>query len=134
MRRAAGSPRPSPQEPEVASSERPAGRPFDLVRDAPGPGRASPQQTEPDRAQRSIMKIAATKQPSVADKMAEAKELCLTRLRAVPREKRDHVADAILALAEPEWWERRQKGSDVFLLILESRKAETIRIIQDASK
>ncbi|WP_029460076.1 hypothetical protein [Solidesulfovibrio alcoholivorans] len=80
------------------------------------------------------MKIGATKQPCVADKMAEAKELCLTRLRAVPREKRDAVADAILALAEPEWWDRRQKGSDVFLLILESRKAETIRIIQDASK
>lgn len=80
------------------------------------------------------MKIEATKQVSVADKMAEAKEICLTRLRAVPREKRDGVADAILALAEPEWWDRRQKGSDVFLLILESRKAETIRIIQDASK
>ncbi|WP_300159416.1 hypothetical protein [Solidesulfovibrio sp.] len=80
------------------------------------------------------MKIEATKRASIADKMAEAKELCLTRLRAVPREKRDVVAEAILALAEPEWWDRRQKGSDVFLLILESRKAETIRIIQDASK
>lgn len=78
--------------------------------------------------------MADTKRASVADKMAEAKELCLARLRAVPREKRVAVAEAILALADPEWWERRQKGSDVFLLILESRKAETIRIIQDASK
>jgi hypothetical protein len=80
------------------------------------------------------MKIEATKGASVAEKMAEAKEICLTRLRAVPRERRDVTADAILALAEPEWWDRRQKGSDVFLLILESRKAETIRIIQDASR
>ena len=80
------------------------------------------------------MKIEAAKQVSATEKMAEAKEMCLTRLRAVPREKRDGVADAILALAEPEWWERRQKGSDVFLLILESRKAETIRIMQEASK
>ena len=80
------------------------------------------------------MKIEATKGASVVEKMAEAKEICLTRLRAVPRERRDVTADAILALAEPEWWDRRQKGSDVFLLILESRKAETIRIIQDASR
>jgi hypothetical protein len=81
-----------------------------------------------------MMHMADTKRASVADKMAEAKELCLARLRAVPREKRNAVAEAILALADPEWWERWQKGSDVFLLILESRKAETIRIIQDASK
>lgn len=80
------------------------------------------------------MKIAGTKQPALADKMADAKELCLSRLRAVPREKRDAAADAILALADPEWWERRQKGSDVFLLILESRKNEVVKIIQDAAK
>ncbi|MHC1713850.1 MAG: hypothetical protein AB9872_17035 [Solidesulfovibrio sp.] len=80
------------------------------------------------------MKIAGTKQPTVADKKADAKELCLTRLRAVPREKRENVADAILALADPEWWERRQKGSDVFLLILESRKNEALTIIQEATK
>ena len=80
------------------------------------------------------MKIDTAKRPSVADKMAEAKELCLARLRAVPRERRDSVADAILALAEPEWWERRQKGSDVFLLILELRKSEALRIMQEASR
>ena len=60
--------------------------------------------------------------------------MCLSRLRAIPREKRDAVADAILALAEPEWWERRQKGTDVFLLILEMRKGETLKIMQDAAK
>ena len=80
------------------------------------------------------MKIAGTKQPTVADKMADAKEMCLSRLRAVPREKRDAVADAILALADPQWWERRKKGSDVFLLILESRKNEALKIIQEATK
>lgn len=80
------------------------------------------------------MKITGPKQPALADKMADAKEMCLSRLRAVPREKRDSVADAILALADPEWWERRQKGSDVFLLILESRKSEALKIIQDATK
>jgi hypothetical protein len=80
------------------------------------------------------MKIAGTKQPTVTDKKAEAKELCLARLRAVPREKRESVADTILALADPEWWELRQKGSDVFLLILESRKTEALTIIQEATK
>jgi len=80
------------------------------------------------------MKIAGTKQATVAVKMADAKEMCLTRLRAIPREKRDGVADSILALADPEWWERRQKGSDVFLLILELRKGEALKIIQDATK
>jgi hypothetical protein len=80
------------------------------------------------------MKIAGTKQPALEDKKADAKEMCLTRLRAVPREKREKVADAILALADSEWWERRQKGSDVFLLILESRKSEVLKIIQDATQ
>lgn len=73
-----------------------------------------------------------TKRPTQADKMADAKELCLARLRSVPREKRNAVADAILALADPQWWERRQRGADVLLLILESRKAEVMRIMQDA--
>lgn len=79
------------------------------------------------------MKIAVTKQTLATDKMADAKELCLARLRAVPREKRDAVADAILALADPEWWERRQKGSEVFLLILEMRKDKVLNIIQAAT-
>jgi len=80
------------------------------------------------------MKIGDTKRATLADKMADAKELCMTRLRSVPREKRDAVADAILALADPEWWDRRHKGSDVFLLILESRKTAAMKIIQEATK
>jgi hypothetical protein len=80
------------------------------------------------------MKIGDAKRATLADKMADAKELCMTRLRSVPREKRDDVADAILALADPEWWERRHKGSDVFLLILESRKTEAMKIIQEATR
>uniref|UniRef100_I2Q3T9 Uncharacterized protein n=1 Tax=Desulfovibrio sp. U5L TaxID=596152 RepID=I2Q3T9_9BACT len=80
------------------------------------------------------MKIDDPKRLSVTAKMADAKELCLARLRAVPRERRDSVADAIMALAEPEWWERRQKGADVFLLILELRKSEALQIIQEATK
>ena len=80
------------------------------------------------------MKMDDAKRATLADKMADAKELCMTRLRSVPREKRDAVADAILALADPEWWERRHKGSDVFLLILESRKTEAMKIIQEATK
>jgi hypothetical protein len=80
------------------------------------------------------MKRAATKQTTIADKMADAKEMCLSRLRAVPREKRDRVAERILALADPQWWELRQKGADVFLLILEARKSEALRIIQDATR
>ncbi|MFU2207160.1 hypothetical protein [Solidesulfovibrio sp. C21] len=80
------------------------------------------------------MKKESPKRASLADMKVDAKELCLARLRSVPREKRDAVADAILALADPEWWERRQKGSEVFLLILESRKAATMKIIQDATK
>lgn len=80
------------------------------------------------------MKIGDAKRATLADKMADAKELCMTRLRSVPREKRDAVADAILALADPEWWDRRHKGSDVFLLILEARKAEAMKIIQEATK
>ena len=80
------------------------------------------------------MKTGDAKRATLADKMADAKELCMTRLRSVPREKRDDVADAILALADPEWWERRHKGSDVFLLILESRKTEAMKIIQEATR
>lgn len=80
------------------------------------------------------MKIGDAKRATLADKMADAKELCLARLRSVPRDKRDAVADSILALADPKWWDRRQKGSDIFLLILESRKAEAMKIIQEATK
>jgi len=76
-----------------------------------------------------------TKDLSVdADKVAQAREMCLSRLRMVPRERREAVADSILALAEPEWWEQRQKGADVFLLILELRKAKVMQIMQEASK
>lgn len=80
------------------------------------------------------MKKERPQRATLADKKADAKELCLTRLRSVPRDKRDAVADAILALGDPEWWDRRQKGSEVFLLILESRQAETMKIIQDATR
>jgi hypothetical protein len=80
------------------------------------------------------MKTGDAKQITVAAKMDEAREMCLSRLRAVPREKREAVADALIALADPEWWERRQKGSDVFLLILELRKSEALKIIQDATR
>lgn len=80
------------------------------------------------------MKKDIPQRATLADKKADAKELCLTRLRSVPRDKRDAVADAILALGDPEWWDRRQKGSEVFLLILESRQAETMKIIQDATR
>jgi hypothetical protein len=66
------------------------------------------------------------------DKVADAREMCLTRLRAVPREKREAAADAILALADPEWWERRHRGSEVFLLILELRKDAVMKILKDA--
>lgn len=76
-----------------------------------------------------------TKDLSVdADKVSQAREMCLSRLRMVPRERRESVADSILALAEPEWWEQRQKGADVFLLILELRKAKVMQIMQEASK
>lgn len=60
--------------------------------------------------------------------------MCLARIRMVPRDKREAVADSILALADQEWWERRNKGSEVFLLILELRKDKVLRIMQDASK
>ncbi len=79
------------------------------------------------------MKHEGVRQTTVAEKRADAKELCLLRLRAVPREKREAVADTIIALADPEWWERRPKGSDVFLLILESKKAEVMAIIEKAT-
>jgi hypothetical protein len=79
------------------------------------------------------MKIAGAKQPSRETKMADARELCLSRLRAVPREKREAVADAILALADPDWWESRPKGADVFLLILEARQKEALKIIAAAT-
>ena len=80
------------------------------------------------------MKTGDTSRATLADKMADAKEMCLARLRAVPREKREAAADAILALADPEWWDRRQRGADVFLLILESKKTEVVKIIQGATK
>jgi len=80
------------------------------------------------------MKRGDAKQTTVAEKMADAKELGLSRLRAVPREKREAVAEALIALADPSWWELRQKGSDVFLLILELRKNEARKIMQDATK
>ncbi|QLA18136.1 hypothetical protein GD604_14565 [Desulfolutivibrio sulfoxidireducens] len=64
--------------------------------------------------------------------MADARELCMSRIRMVPREKREAVADAILALADPEWWELRHKGTEVFLLILELRKDVVLRILRDA--
>jgi len=44
------------------------------------------------------------------DKMADAREMCLTRLRTLPREKREAAADALLALADPHWGERGPKG------------------------
>ena len=75
------------------------------------------------------MKRGDAKQTTVAEKMADAKELGLSRLRAVPREKREAVAEALIALADPSWWELRQKGSDVFLLILELRKNEARKIM-----
>jgi hypothetical protein len=78
------------------------------------------------------MKVGDPKQAALAEKRADAKELCLMRLRAVPRKKREQAAEAILALAEPEWWERRHKGSDVFLLILESRKEAVLAIMAKA--
>jgi len=80
------------------------------------------------------MKKAEPLRDTVADKKDQARESCMARLRMIPREKRDTVADSILALADPEWWERRAKGTDVFLLILETRKAEAMKIMQDAMK
>lgn len=79
------------------------------------------------------MKIAGTKLQSREAKMADAKEMCLSRLRAVPRDKREAVADAILALADPDWWESRPKGTDVFLLILEARQKDALQIIAAAT-
>ena len=80
------------------------------------------------------MKRGDTERSSVADKMAQAREMCESRLRAVPRDKREAVVDSLLALADPEWWERRQKGTEVFLLILELRKAEAMKIIEAATR
>jgi len=70
----------------------------------------------------------------IAEKMADAREMCLMRIRMVSREKREAAADAILALADPEWWERRHKGSEVFLLILELHKDAVLKILKEASK
>ena len=75
-----------------------------------------------------------TKPTTLADKKADAKELCLSRLRTVPRDKREAAAEAILALADPEWWELRPRGADVFMLILEARKAQATAIINAAGK
>lgn len=80
------------------------------------------------------MKRGDAERSSVADKMAQAREMCESRLRAVPRDKREAVVDSLLALADPEWWERRQKGTEVFLLILELRKAEAMKIIEAATR
>lgn len=66
--------------------------------------------------------------------MADAKEMCLSRIRMVPRDRREATADAILALADPELWELRHKGSEVFLLILELHKDAVLKILQTASK
>jgi hypothetical protein len=71
---------------------------------------------------------------SVKDKMDEAREMCLSRLRMVPRDKRESVADALLALADPQWWELRHKGAEVFLLILELRKDQALKIMRDAAR
>jgi len=81
-----------------------------------------------------MIKKDTTKPTTLADKKADAKELCLSRLRAVPREKREAAAEAILALADPEWWELRPRGADVFMLILEARKAQATAIINAAGK
>ncbi len=70
--------------------------------------------------------------PQMDEKRDEARELCLARIRMVPQARREAAAEAILALAEPEWWERRRKGSEVFLLILEQRKDAVLRILKDA--
>jgi len=69
---------------------------------------------------------------TATDKRADAREMCLTRIRMVPRDKREAAADAILALADPEWWERRHRGSEVFMLILELRKDAVLKILQEA--
>lgn len=70
---------------------------------------------------------------SIAEKKADAREMCLSRIRMVPRDKREATADAILALADPELWELRHKGSEVFLLILELHKDAVLKILQKAS-
>ena len=81
-----------------------------------------------------MIKKDTTKPTTLADKKADAKELCLSRLRTVPRDKREAAAEAILALADPEWWELRPRGADVFMLILEARKAQATAIINAAGK
>jgi hypothetical protein len=82
----------------------------------------------------AAVKLPGKDSNTLADKVAQAKEMCMIRLRTVPRDKRESVADSIIALAEPEWWEKRQKGTEVFLLILEVRKNEVLKIMQDAAK
>ena len=52
-----------------------------------------------------MIKKDTSKPTTLADKKADAKELCLSRLRTVPREKREAAAEAILALADPEWFD-----------------------------
>jgi hypothetical protein len=81
-----------------------------------------------------MVKMRSNDLSTVKDKMADAREMCLTRIRMVPRDKREAVADSILALADPEWWERRNKGAEVFLLILELRKDKVLKIMEDAAK
>jgi len=70
--------------------------------------------------------------PPLTEMREEAMELCLARIRMVAPDKRKAAAEAILALAEPEWWERRRKGSEVFLLILEQRKDAVLKILKEA--
>ena len=81
-----------------------------------------------------MIKKDTSKPTTLADKKADAKELCMSRLRTVPREKREAAAEAILALADPEWWDLRPRGADVFMLILEARKAQATAIINAAGK
>ncbi len=69
-----------------------------------------------------------------AEKIADAREMCISRLRALPRDRREAVADAILALADPEWWDLRRKGADVFLLIMETHKARVLKIMQGEAR
>ena len=80
------------------------------------------------------MKPRAKPSNDLAVKKEQAKEMCLVRIRTMPSDKREAVAEAIIALAEPEWWDKRQKGSEVFLLILEMRQKEVLKIMEDALK
>jgi hypothetical protein len=86
------------------------------------------------RAGEADMKKAVAESAGLKVKMDEAREMCLARLRMIPRSRRESVADALLALADPEWWDLRHKGSEVFLLILELRKDKAMKIMRDAQQ